>query len=151
MESIDKIQFYIPMKKIPTTTHQEKKVHIVRGKPIFYEDEKLKEARNKLMSCLSAYRPAKPMDGPLSCIVKWCFPDYKNRYQHGEWKISKPDTHNMNKLLFDVMSDLGFWRDDRLVVQECIEKFWVRPDEAPGGIFISIQSLPKVGVVIDGD
>ena len=30
------IEFFLPMKKIPTTTHQQKKVTARFGKPIFY-------------------------------------------------------------------------------------------------------------------
>ena len=40
------MEFFIPMVP-PTITHQEKKVRVVNGKPIFYEPEKLKTARQK--------------------------------------------------------------------------------------------------------
>ena len=43
------MEFFIPMVP-PTITHQEKKVNVVNGKPIFYEPEKLKTARQKLMA-----------------------------------------------------------------------------------------------------
>ena len=37
----------------PTVTHQEKKVHVVNGKPVFYEPQELKSARQKLTAyCL---------------------------------------------------------------------------------------------------
>lgn len=39
------IEFFISMKKIPTVTHQQKKVRVVHGKPQFYEPEELKETR----------------------------------------------------------------------------------------------------------
>ncbi len=38
-------RFFVPMKKIPRTTHQQKQVHVVHGKPIFYEPNDLKLAR----------------------------------------------------------------------------------------------------------
>lgn len=134
-------EFFIPLKKIPTVTHQEKKIHVVKGKPIFYEDDRLKDARAKLMSGLYPFAPDVPLDGPIEVIVKWLFPDYSSNHPHGSWKTTKPDTHNMNKLLFDVMTDLGFWKDDRLVVREIIEKFWVDPKQSPSGIYIAIQKL----------
>lgn len=45
------MQFFIPM-KIPTVTHQEKQVHVVNGKPIFYESADLKQARADLTDYL---------------------------------------------------------------------------------------------------
>ena len=32
----------------PTCTHQEKQVHVVKGKPVFYEPQEVKAARQKL-------------------------------------------------------------------------------------------------------
>ena len=36
----------------PTVTHQEKQIHIVTGKPVFYEPAELKAARQKLMAAV---------------------------------------------------------------------------------------------------
>jgi Holliday junction resolvase RusA-like endonuclease len=43
----------------------------------------------------------------------------------------------MNKLPFDIMTDLGFWKDDAIVASEIIEKFWA---QVPG-IYIRIEEL----------
>lgn len=130
-------EFFMPIRKIPTTTHQEKKVAVQNGKPVFYEPEDLKKARELLTNHLSGYIPDKPFDGPLQCRVKWLF--HSDKHKDGEWRKTKPDSHNLNKLLFDVMTDLGFWVDDALVVSEHIQKFWVR--ESPSGIYIRIEEL----------
>ena len=45
------------MKKIPRTTHQQKQVHVVHGKPIFYEPDNLKLARQKFMANLARHIP----------------------------------------------------------------------------------------------
>lgn len=37
----------------PTTTHQEKQVRVVNGKPVFYEPQELKTARMKLTANLA--------------------------------------------------------------------------------------------------
>ena len=37
----------------PTVTHQEKQVHVVNGKPVFYEPAELKRARQKLVGHLA--------------------------------------------------------------------------------------------------
>ncbi len=127
------LQFFIPMKP-PRTTHQTKAVRVVKGKPIFYEPDALKAARGKLSAHLAPHRPQKPMDGPLRVIVKWLFPTTR-KAKHSKYKITRPDTHNLNKLLFDVMTDLQFWHDDAQVVSEGIEKFW---SNTPG-IWIYIE------------
>ena len=51
------IEFFLPMQKIPTTTHQQKKVNVQFGKPIFYEPEDLKNARAKFESLLAQHVP----------------------------------------------------------------------------------------------
>lgn len=43
------------MKNVPTVTHQEKQVHVVNGKPVFYEPADLKTARQKLMDHLAGH------------------------------------------------------------------------------------------------
>ena len=45
------IEFFMPMIP-PSVTHQEKKVMVVKGKPIFYEPDALKTARGKLIGHL---------------------------------------------------------------------------------------------------
>lgn len=133
------LQFFMPMKQPPTTTAQQKQVTIINGKPIFYEPDSVKETRALLSAHLSKHIPDKPFDGALGCTVKWCFPTDAKKYKDGDYRYTKPDTHNLNKLLFDVMTDLGFWVDDSRVAREVIEKFWVK--ESLPGIFIRIEVL----------
>ncbi|MEK3735492.1 RusA family crossover junction endodeoxyribonuclease [Paenibacillus sp. FSL M8-0334] len=130
-------EFFMPMIP-PTATHQEKQVSCKNDKPVFYEPADLKAARAKLMAHLGQHVPAKKYKGALRVIVKWLFPikDGSKHYD-GEWKITKPDTHNLNKLPFDIMTELGYWTDDAIVASEIIEKFWAnRP-----GIYIRIEEL----------
>jgi len=126
-------EFFMPMKP-PTATHQEKQVNWEAR--TFYEPDDLKAARAKLMAHLGKHVPDKKYTKAVRVIVKWCFPITGKR-KDGQWKTTKPDTHNLNKLLFDVMTDLGFWKDDALVTSEIIEKFWA---EKPG-IYIKIEEL----------
>ncbi|MHB8061278.1 MAG: RusA family crossover junction endodeoxyribonuclease [Ruminiclostridium sp.] len=131
-------EFFMIMAKVPTSTLQEKQVTVVNGKPVFYEPEELKEARVKLQAHLYKYVPEKKYTGAVRLITKWCFP-IKGKHKNGEYKTSKPDTDNLQKLLKDVMTDLKFWTDDALVASEVIEKFWA---EVPG-IYIVIEDLSK--------
>lgn len=129
------IEFFIPM-KLPTKTHQEKKVCVVNGKPKFYEPTELAAARVKFRDNLSAYVPAQPFVGGVRLVTKWCFP--RGAHANGEYRITKPDTDNLVKLLKDVMTDLHFWKDDAQVASEIIEKFWA---EIPG-LYVAMEELP---------
>lgn len=127
-------EFFIPMVP-PTITHQEKKVRVVNGKPIFYEPEKLKTARQKLMAYLGYHVPEEPFHTGVQLVTKWCFP--RGRHKDGDYRLTKPDTDNLQKLLKDCMTVIGFWDDDALVASEVVEKFWA---EIPG-IYIRVTEL----------
>jgi Holliday junction resolvase RusA-like endonuclease len=60
------IDFFMVMKKVPTVTHQEKQVHVVNGKPVFYEPDELKAARAKLQAHLGQHIPEEKFTGPVS-------------------------------------------------------------------------------------
>ena len=120
----------------PTITHQEKKVHLVNGRPRFYEPDELKAARQKLTAYLGQRVPEEPYQGGIQLIVKWCF-QTKGRHKDGEYRITKPDTDNLQKLLKDCMTSVGFWSDDAQVASEIVEKFWA---EIPG-IYIRVTEL----------
>lgn len=130
------IDFFMRMENVPTATHQEKQVRVVKGKPVFYEPQELKAARAKLMAYLAPHRPPGPLQGPLRLMVKWCFMA-TGKHRNGEYRITKPDTDNLEKLLKDCMTDVGFWQDDCQVASEIVEKFWA---EVPG-IYIRVEEL----------
>lgn len=119
----------------PTVTHQEKEVHVVNGKPVFYDPAELRAARAKLRAYLSRYAPPEPMEGGLRLLVKWCFPC--GNHVSGSYRTTKPDTDNLEKLLKDCMTAEGFWKDDAQVASEICEKFWA---EVPG-IYIQVSAL----------
>lgn len=130
------IEFFLPMKKIPTTTHQQKKIAVKNGKPQVYEPERLKVAREKFLLLLAQHVPPNMYTEAVRLTVKWCFPRIKKSY-NGQYKTTKPDTDNLQKLLKDCMTKLGYWKDDALVASEIVEKFWA--DTV--GIYIRIEEL----------
>jgi Holliday junction resolvase RusA-like endonuclease len=69
-------------------------------------------------------------------MTKWLFP-ITGKHQNGEYKTTRPDTDNLQKMLKDVMTHLGYWTDDALVASEIIEKFY---SDIPG-IYIAIENL----------
>ena len=129
------LQFFLPMIP-PTCTHQDKQVSVVNGKPVFYDPPQIKAARSKLTAMLAKHRPERPIKGKgVRLIVKWLFP--KGRHQDGEYRITKPDTDNLQKLLKDCMTEGGFWKDDAQVCSEISEKFWA----AIPGIWIRVEEI----------
>ncbi|MGN0243638.1 MAG: RusA family crossover junction endodeoxyribonuclease [Lachnospiraceae bacterium] len=120
----------------PTTTHQEHKVTVVKGKPVFYDPPEVKAAKQKLIGHLAKHKPVKSYESGVRLITRWCFPIVHGK-ANGQYKISKPDTDNLQKLLKDCMTSLGFWNDDALVASELVEKFW---SDIPG-IYIRIEEL----------
>ena len=130
------IEFFISMKP-PTVTAQERQVTVRNGRPHFYEPEELKAARAKLEAYIAPHRPQKPLNGALRLIVKWCFP-VTGSHRNGEYKATRQDTDNLEKLLKDVMTTLGFWKDDAQVASEIAEKFYA---DLPG-LYISVEKLP---------
>lgn len=129
-------EFFMAMKNPPTVTAQEHKVRILHGKPVFYDPPELKAARQQLIAHLAGYAPEKPYEDAVRLTAKWLFP--AGNHKHGEYRITKPDTDNLQKLLKDCMTYCGFWKDDALVASEICEKFWT---ESVSGIYICIEEL----------
>ncbi len=133
------MEFFMPMKP-PAATAQEHRITKVGGRAYTYDTPAVKDAKNKLAAHLSKHRPPQPYTGAVRLLTKWCFP-VKGKHRDGDWRTSKPDTDNLQKLLKDVMTRLGFWKDDALVCSEITEKFWA----ATPGIYIKIEELPENG------
>lgn len=134
------IEFFLPMIP-PTITHQQKQVHVVHGKPVFYEPEELKAARSLFTDAVGRYAPEQPFDGPVQLITKWIWAEeYTGQMSFADvwrWKTTKPDTDNMIKLLKDCMTRVGFWKDDSQVASEITEKFLA---DKPG-IYVKVVEL----------
>lgn len=128
-------KFFIPMQP-PTITHQMKKVHVVKGKPVFYEPPELLDARQKFLAYLAPHKPKEPMQGAIRLSVMWCFPT-KTKKKHGTYKTTKPDTDNLQKLLKDCMEQVGFYKNDAQVASEMVEKFW---SNMPG-LYINVYEI----------
>ena len=123
----------------PTVTAQQNKVALINNKPVFYKPEKLKQARRTLVTHLKPFKPVEPLRGAIRLDVVWRFPKGK-RHKHFEWRVTKPDTDNLQKMLKDCMTEVGFWIDDAQVVVEHVEKIWT---DDPCGIAIEINVLNK--------
>ena len=131
-----RIEFFMPVIP-PTATHQEKKVRMAGGRPVFYDPPEVQAARSKLTDYLAGHRPDRPLEGGIRLLVQWCFP--RGKHRDGEYRITRPDTDNLQKLLKDCMTAAGFWKDDAQVASEICEKFWA---EVPG-LYICLEQIEK--------
>ena len=126
----------------PTATAQQKGERVIGGYIHHYKKKNVEAAERILLDALLPYVPAEPIEGQaIRLDVLWEFPYTKSAKKHqrgaDRWKITRPDTDNLNKLLKDVMTDMGFWKDDALICREMICKFY---SEEPG-ILINIETM----------
>ena len=134
------MNFFMEMRP-PTATAQEHSVKVVQGRPVFFDPPNVREARELLMGHLIKHKPEVPSEGALELTVLWLFPKGKS-HKHGEWRKTRPDTDNLQKLLKDCMTRVGFWKDDAQVVSEKVQKRW---SDDPTGIYIEITELEVAG------
>ena len=132
----EKIEFFIPLEKIPTVTHQEKKITVVNGKPIVYESQKMKNVRLVFEGHLFSFAPETPLQGPIRLTTKWIWPK-KKRSDPDAYKTTKPDTDNLIKAFKDCMTKVGFWKDDAQVASEITEKIYGNIS----GIYVKVECL----------
>jgi Holliday junction resolvase RusA-like endonuclease len=123
----------------PTVTAQMHKVGVGKnGKPFIYDTPEIKNARQKFRAHLAAYQIMEPLEGPLMMETTWLFPlPESGKHKAGDWKITRPDTDNLQKLLKDEMQKMGFFKDDAQVCAEEIQKFY----STSPGIVIMLRQL----------
>ena len=78
------IEFFMPMIP-PTVTAQEKKVHVINGKPIIYDTPEINKAKTKLIGHLENHKPPQPITAACRLIVNWCF-QVTGKHYDGEYK-----------------------------------------------------------------
>lgn len=123
----------------PSVTAQQKGVRVVHGKPMFYTKPEVLEARAELAYHLKQYVPEKPLEGALSLRVSWIFLT-KDKKKNDSFKSTRPDLDNLNKLLQDVMTDLGFFKDDAQIAKLHCRKL-LRTNIELCGLSIRIKEL----------
>lgn len=106
----------------PRVTAQQRRIAMVRGKPMIYKPGRLKQAEDALRDALAPYAPEEPMEGPVKLEVVWAYP--RGRHRDGEPKTTRPDADNIVKALQDVLTESGFWLDDSQVVDLRVTKIW---------------------------
>lgn len=111
----------------PSITAQQKRVHYVNGKPVFFHGAKMQEQAATWTSLLQPFQPAEPMDGALSLSVRLIYPHLKATKKNDVHKLipktSKPDAGNASKHLEDLLTRLRFITDDSRIARLLVEKF----------------------------
>lgn len=97
-----------------------------------YKAKPQEQREQTLAALLSEHKPAEPMDGPLLLYVNCHFaiPASKPKaWRQGALQGAirptvKPDADNLAKHLKDVMTQVGFWQDDKQVVELVVRKWY---------------------------
>jgi Holliday junction resolvase RusA-like endonuclease len=137
----DSYHFFMAIEKPPKATKQEHQVSCVidvaTGRPVprFHPSRAWADAESLLRAHLEPHRPAKPIEGGVMLDVTWCFP--KGGHADGAPYLARPDTDNLDKGLKDVMTELGWWKDDAQVFSEHVTKVYGRVP----GIRIDIEEV----------
>lgn len=138
------IAFFLPITP-PKATSQGagKRIIVIAGKPMFFKSGKAQGAENDLTLLCSRHIPAQPMEGALCLQIDFTFPWRKSepqkrlvlgRVPH----TSKPDCSNLVKMIEDVLTKLGFWKDDSQIASLTVTKAW--GDKV--GIAVRIDHFP---------
>lgn len=141
-----KNEFYLRFDQgLPRATAQMKgetiKYKKINGKIVPYIDHYRKPSvqmlRNLLTYKMKRYKPDKPSEKPIRLTVILYFDVKSPKKLWGTYKTTKPDCDNYVKEIKDVMTDLGFWKDDNQVVDLHIIKYYAEK----GTIFIRLEEL----------
>ena len=129
-------EFFVPLKKIPKVTHQDKIISVKNGKPIIFDSHNLKEAKEIFKIGLISRIPGKMLNAPIGVELIWCFPLEKNKVD-GDYYTKKPDADNLAKAFIDQMTKLNFWKDDSHISSIKSEKRY----NSISGVYVKVYEL----------
>lgn len=99
------------------------------------------------------HMPLAPLDVPLRLDVDFYFPRPKclmrKKDPEGVMRhVQKPDRDNLDKAVADSLTAIGFWRDDCLICEGEIRKFFVTKTGTPGAQItitplLDVQAQPE--------
>ena len=97
-----------------------------------YKAKEQEQREQSLAALLAEHRPPTPLEGPILLYVNCHFaiPSSKSKAWRQEAlrgivrPTTKPDADNLAKHLKDVMTQVGFWHDDKQVVELVVRKWY---------------------------
>ena len=139
MTIMAELNFFIPLRKIPSVTAQEQRTGTKKdGTTYRYDPQELKAVKALFRDHLAQHAPPKPFTGPVFLEVTWLYPA-GDQHADGEYKITKPDTDNLLKAFKDAMTKTGFWKDDAQVCREINGKVY---SKIYSGVAVTVEQLP---------
>jgi Holliday junction resolvase RusA-like endonuclease len=107
--------------------------------------------KSQVAMAAKPFVPPSPIDEPLRVTMHFYFPRPKGHYgrKNGvqylkpsapDYHTSKPDFDNTAKAVSDALTQIGFWKDDALVVECNVSKLYEQPYQRPG-VRVVIESL----------
>lgn len=109
--------------QIPSGTSQMKRTNRRTG--VFFDAPSVAKARRIYKEKLEPCKLEKPIEGAVAATFIFKY-STKTKKKIGTYKTSRPDTDNLVKLLIDVMTGLGFWKDDAQIAELRIIKKYSR-------------------------
>lgn len=101
----------------PTTTVQQRRQNSKGG----YLHDAGRKAKALWKAVLEKHAPEKPIAGPICLCVSVVWPHTKKNRNAGVLpKTTRPDGDNVLKMVKDVMTECGYWKDDAQVYWETI-------------------------------
>jgi Holliday junction resolvase RusA-like endonuclease len=115
------ITIYIPGAPV-TATAQQKGVHVVKGRPVFYTKSEVTQAHEAIARHVKS--PAVPLSGPLAVSITFVFPLRLIDVSSNELipMFARPDIDNLVKLILDVLTHKRCWVDDGQVCSLYVSK-----------------------------
>ena len=107
----------------PAATAQEKKISTHDRKGRLYTRKRAMDSKKQFTGALFSHKLKEPYVIAIRFTAKWYFPKTKSAHD-GQYKTTKPTLSNLQKMLKDGMTDLGFWKDDALIASTTVEKYW---------------------------
>lgn len=124
--------------------------------------------KSQVATAARPFLPSVPIGSPVKVTMHFYFPRPKGHYgsKKGvpylkptapDYHAGKPDFDNTAKAVADAMTQIGFWKDDALIVQCEVSKFYEHPYQRPGvrivvdvlntaerkALFAHLNSIPK--------
>lgn len=136
-------ELFIPLAKIPGGTAQQKGERVVNGRIHHYTKKKISDLADILSRMLKKemadkYPDFVPFQEGEAVAMKIVFHyPTKTKKLWGKPKVTRPDYDNLVKLPNDLITRLGWWKDDSQVSCGFIKKRWTEPNK--GGIEIVLK------------
>lgn len=122
-----------------------------------YDDGSAESWKGQIAIAAAPHLPPRPIETPVSLTLVFWFarPASLMRKKDPDAEMphtSKPDIENCVKAVMDAGTQLGIWRDDRLVSLLTASKWWVpkNGEERPGLHFVATWSELAAAAAGDG-